>query len=59
MEKQMQKLYNRLGYVYLVSALYCFYIEKENTAYFFVAMIFYSQIKEHLYRIEEKINESK
>lgn len=55
----MKKFYNLMSYVYLFIALYCYHIEEKNSAYFFVAMIFYSQIKEHLYRIEEKINQSK
>lgn len=59
MEKRMENIYNKLSYVYLLIALYCYHIEEKNSAYFFVAMIFYSQIKEHLYRIEEKINQSK
>ena len=55
----MENIYNKMGYVYLIIALYCFAMENRYNAYFFVAMIFYSQIKEHLYRIERKINQSK
>lgn len=55
----MENFYTKMSYVYLLIALYCYYIEEKSHAHFFVAMILFSQIKAHLYRIEEKINESK
>lgn len=56
-ESKMVKFHSRLSFIWMAVAIVFDIFDNYTTGYWFLALCFYSELKSHLYRIED--NQSK